>query len=121
MPDSTPLNAAEDAIARHTCANAGELLDFFNARDPRWHPTPENWVFRGQSEDWPLRAKAHRDGPWFEQLGAPFTHAKDPDPKLRLDDFRLEQLLDHFCYQIDRAGRSIPAPSPKVTGSRNSE
>src|SRR5258705_13678951 len=69
MPDSTVAKAEPKAIEHVECGSAQQLLEFLSPRHPRWYPTPRQWIFRGQSEKWPLKAKAHRDGSWFEEFG----------------------------------------------------
>jgi hypothetical protein len=67
-----------------------------------------------------LKAKGHRDGDWFEQLGLPVANLNPDDPTWPLHFQRLEDLLKEFGQEIDRAGLPLPAPAPELfrPGSR---
>jgi hypothetical protein len=110
MSDSSPA----EAIECRDFATAEELLDFLSPRAMHWNERQDQWIFRGQSEDWPLKAKAHRDGPWFEEHGLSFGSAIDIADRHWLND--ADDLLRQFARELDRAGLVIPAPAPRLFG-----
>jgi len=107
------------AIEHRHFGRAEELLDFLSPRQSHWHPQQDHWIFRGQSEDWPLKAKAHRDGPWFEEFGLPLGSAVQVASRGWMEDSKT--ILRQFGDQLDKAGLAIPPPAPKVFSGRPSK
>jgi len=109
MADSTPPSPT---IERRDCATAEELLDWLSPRHPLWQAVPQAWIFRGQSKDWPLKAKAHREGDWFQELGLPMS--LEGEPRWALEDHQVNLMLIDFSDELDRAGLPVPARGPQL-------
>lgn len=86
-----------DAIERRDCASAEERLGFLSPRGDGWHAEGEDreWMFRGQSKAWPLKAKAYRDDEYFfKSLGLPtFADPRSPESRCPVDELRVKRAL----------------------------
>jgi hypothetical protein len=103
--DGVPLVAAEEA-----CADAGDLLDKLAPHHSSWSDEPTNWIFRGQPDDSPLLAKAHRDPRFFSTFGVDLTPAGDESVRRARD--RVESgLIAAFVRELREAGTQLP-PAP---------
>jgi FRG domain len=109
-------SSASGAVQSRTFATAEELLDFLSPRAAHWCDRQDEWIFRGQSEDWPLKAKALRDGPWFQEHGLSFGSAVPVRERHWLNDS--DELVRLFGLELDRAGLAIPPPAPKLFPDR---
>lgn len=118
MSDSTPRGLGPAAITPHHCDTAAQLLDLLSPRHDWWGAYPHIWIFRGQSDTWPLKAKAHRDKVEdFRQIGLREALA-DGEQRWQLDEERITLLLANFSDGLDRAGLPVPAPAPRLSGPR---
>ena len=62
-------DAVADIIAiEPPCETAEELIERLSPQHPSWE-APDRWIYRGQSDDYPLLAKAHRSRAVFNGLG----------------------------------------------------
>jgi hypothetical protein len=120
MPDSSPPNSAPpEVIERLDCDSAKAFLGALNPQDALWGPDIRQWVFRGQSGEWPLLPKSYRKGEWFEQLGLPAAMPDPSDQLWPLHAARVKQLLREFSAELDLAGLPVPAPAPAIEGTTN--
>jgi hypothetical protein len=116
MPDSTAANLAGSPIERHECTSAEDLLERLSSRRPEWTGDEQEWMFRGQSDMWPLKAKTFRDDHEpFKQLGIPpFADPNSTEPRWPVDQWRLKRILQKFARELDRAGLEVPSPAPRI-------
>lgn len=110
MPDSTPPVAPPEVVQEHHFEDAEDLLDFLGPRGEHWNPDRDGWIFRGQSEDWALKPKLYRDGPWFDEFGLSIGSILKVEKRQELRD--VSQVLDKFALALDRAGVELPVSGP---------
>jgi hypothetical protein len=99
-------------ISRIDCGTVDDLLDKLSPRNAFWRPSPEDWIYRGQADDWPLKAKVLREGDQFAPFGIP--HVGGGAPIWASDGHRLQFLLTSFSEALDRAGLPLPSPTPDL-------
>lgn len=114
MADSNAPGTEPPVIERIECESPHQLLDFLSPRHKLWVQRSDSWVFRGQSEDWPLRAKADRDSSWRREFQVHDGYQHVPVNASWGENPAVSLLLATFSHLLNTAGLPLPHPAPRV-------